>query len=202
MANLQGICPPFFYSLERGKEMPNQDVLILRLYVSSKGLYRLYLFFPVLLQLCHGQILFPYCKYNKLFLRLQQISRQKLSYPNLRKNNEIFLHKYFVFTNAILESDKTKRCSTRGGKYLSQRKLIKSRLYSILKEFKTSDLSECRINVDGFPTYFPSNDLLCGMDFVISHNTETKYLYIACCCVLTNVIIKAKKCMRYSMKMK
>ena len=68
----------------------------------------------------------------------------------------------------------------RGGKCLSQGALFRSRLYSILKEFETSDLSECRINFDGSLSYLPPNDYLCGMNFVVGYDydTETKYLIL------------------------
>ena len=61
----------------------------------------------------------------------------------------------------------------RGGEYLRQGALFRSRLYSILKEFETSDLSECTINFDGSLSYTPPDEYLCGMIFIIGYDYET-----------------------------
>lgn len=68
----------------------------------------------------------------------------------------------------------------RGGEYLKQGALFRSRLYSILKEFESSNLSECAINFDGSLSYTPPNDYLCGMNFVVGYDydAETRYLIL------------------------
>ena len=66
----------------------------------------------------------------------------------------------------------------KGGKYLQQGILFRSRLYAVLKEFEDSDLSECITNNDGSLSYTPSDGYLCTMNFHVGHDDETNTDYL------------------------